>query len=114
MNEVYKSKRNLRLQVSWFNVTLSVNDSLSEKENKKEMIMIVVPNHRKDVDMNLLLILIVSGGTLAPPQCWNVSEKAATMSDSSHDQREGSQMYTDPNPSCSTLINLISVASNDS
>lgn len=46
----------------------SVNDSLfkkEEEEEKKEPIMTVVPNHRKDVDKCLLLILDLSGKVLA-------------------------------------------------
>lgn len=44
----------------------SVNDSLLKKaEEKTEPIMTVVPNHRKDVDMYLLLILDLSGEVLA-------------------------------------------------
>lgn len=44
----------------------SENDSLLKKEEeKKKAIMTVVPNHRKDVDKYLLLILDLSGKVLA-------------------------------------------------
>lgn len=95
---------------------LSVNDSLSEKERKKNDYNCCSKPQEGCGHVfvaHLDCIWKSSGHTT----CLNINGKTATVRDNSSDQREGwqrLQMYTEPNPSCSTLINLISVASNDS
>lgn len=79
--------------------------------------MTVVPNHRKDVDAYLPLILDLSGRALARLRVQISVEKlrpfkasALTKEAEGRDHR----CMQRQNPSCSTLINLISVASKGS
>lgn len=79
--------------------------------------MTVVPNHRKDVDMYLLLILDLSGKKSGHSPCLNISGNTATVRGEVTKEREGRDrrdLIQSQNASCSTLINLISAASKDS
>lgn len=62
--------------------------------------MTVVPNHRKDVDMYLLLILDLSGKALATLHVWISVEKLQLWgtSELTKERERGQrlQMYTEP------------------
>lgn len=52
IKQFLNAKQNLRSQVLWFHSMFSVSDSpFKMEEKKRETIMTVVLNHRKDVDM---------------------------------------------------------------
>lgn len=101
-----------------FVVSLHVfSEWLTTRKKRTRVIKTAVPSHRKDVDMYLLLILDLSGKVLPIHHVEILVEKLQLLETSDltkQSKGRDCRYIQSQNPSCSALINLISVASKSS
>lgn len=101
-----------------FVVSLHVfSEWLTTRKKRRRVIKTAVPSHRKDVDMYLLLILDLSGKVLPIHHVEILVEKLQLLETSDltkQSKGRDCRYIQSQNPSCSALINLISVASKSS